>query len=179
METERFDDLTARLARGLTRRRGLGLLAALGAATTLATGAEAGKHKKKKHKKKKPQPCGGACGECQGCFNGACAQVAEGTACGANGACFAGKCLSCPSGKRPVEGECARVCTAPADCVDGGACLKLAADTDTNVNDDRSVCVTVIGSGSSMPDCNSGRSSDCHPGNLCVVFFSAKCAAPA
>ena len=178
METERFDVLTQRLAQGLSRRRGLGLLAALGAAT-LAADPAAGKHKKKKHKKKK-KPCGGACGSCQACVNGACAQLADGVSCPGNGACLAGVCRTCPSGKTSVDGLCATSCTSEAGCATG-ACLKMANHDDATVNDTRRFCVVVDGlGGTTMPNCPNGRSSDCASGNLCVDYATGlKCAPPA
>lgn len=96
MESDRFDELIARLASPLSRRRGVGLAGVLGLAGLGAvTSADAGKKKKKK-KRKKPKPtttkppacrasctgrtcgddgCGGSCGTCQGelvCRNGTC-----------------------------------------------------------------------------------------------------------
>lgn len=178
MQTDRFGALTTSLARGLSRRRSLGLLAALGAAATLASDAEAGKHKKK-HKKKPKKPCGGACGDCQACFNGACAQVADGAAC-SSGQCFDGTCLTCPGGKVPAEGLCATPCTSQGDCATG-ACLKMANDSDGTVADTRKFCVKVDGqSGNTMPHCDNGRSSDCRSGMLCVDYATAiRCAVPA
>ena len=177
MATDRFDALTARLAGGLTRRRGLGLLAALGAAT-LAADPAAGKHKKKKHKKKKP--CGGACGSCQACVNGACAQLADGVACPGNGACLAGVCRTCPSGKTSVDGLCAKLCTSGADCATG-ICLDIANHSDANVDDPRKFCIVDDNqNGNTMPSCPNGRSSDCAFGNLCVIRATAlRCGTPA
>jgi hypothetical protein len=185
METDRFDALTTRLAQGLTRRRSLGLLAALGAATSLAADAGARKHHKKKHGKKHkpkttPPPCGGACGECEACFNDACTQVANGTTCG-SGQCFAGDCLTCSGGKVPAEGLCARPCTTIDDCADGGICLKMSNDNDGGPGDNRRFCVITDGAqgGATMPNCPTGRSSGCRAGMLCVDFFTSKCAVPA
>ena len=48
METDRFDALTARLAQGLSRRRHLGALAAVGTVSALVPRHVAGKKKKKK-----------------------------------------------------------------------------------------------------------------------------------
>lgn len=177
METERFDALATRLAGRLTRRHGLGLLTALGAAT-LGADAAAGKHKHKKKKKKKP--CGGTCGACQACVNGACAQLAEGTACGSNGACFRGECATCPSGKTSVDGLCATACVVQGDCA-AGSCVKMANHSDANVNDTRRFCVVTDGQGGiTMPPCPNGRSSDCTSGNLCVDYATAiRCAPPA
>ena len=99
MESDRFDELTARLARPISRRRGVGLAGALGlsglSGLSAWQGADARKKKKhkKKHKKKPtttPPPgcrktcggrtcgddgCGGSCGTCAGelvCRNGTC-----------------------------------------------------------------------------------------------------------
>lgn len=179
MESDRFDALTTRLAHGLTRRRGLGLLAALGAAS-LAADSTAGKHKKKKKKKKKPQPCGGACNSCQACVNGACAQLAEGTSCPGNGACFAGACRTCPSGKSSVDGLCATPCTSGADCATG-ICLKMANHNDANVDDPRKFCIVDDNqNGGTLAACPNGRSSDCANGHLCVVIATAlRCGTPA
>lgn len=96
MDSGRFDDLIARLAAPISRRRGVGLAGALGlAGLGAAPGADARKKKHKKRKKPKatttPPPgcrascagracgdngCGGSCGACQGeliCRNGTCA----------------------------------------------------------------------------------------------------------
>ena len=57
MDADRFDSLTRSLTAQLTRRRGLGLLGALGlGASVSAWDADARKKKGKKKKKKKPQP---------------------------------------------------------------------------------------------------------------------------
>ncbi|MBL8127959.1 MAG: hypothetical protein JNM64_10015 [Chloroflexia bacterium] len=95
MESERFDDLIARLASPMSRRRGVGLAGVLGLAG-LGAVAGADARKKKKKKRKKPAPtttnppgcqarcagrtcgdngCGGSCGTCEGelvCRNGRC-----------------------------------------------------------------------------------------------------------
>lgn len=165
METDQFDALTARLAQALSRRRSLGLLAALGAAASLAGDDAAGK---KKRKKKKKKPCGGACGACQACVGGVCTLVADGASCG-SGTCFAGQCLTCPSGKVAVAGRCAKRCTQTEDCGAGQNCYLLVAEFETRY------CV-VSEPFDSAPDCPTGASSECGVGRLCVSYALApKC----
>jgi hypothetical protein len=172
METDRFDAMTARLAQALTRRRSLGLLAALGAATSLGSDAEAGKKKgKKKGKKgkKTPKPCGGACGACQTCVSGTCTQVIDGTACSGSGACFAGQCLTCTGGEVPVDGLCAKLCTVNADCgEDNVFCHTYYA------NNGPRYCMRGQNF-DTTPDCPSGSSSECGAGRLCVNYTAPKC----
>jgi hypothetical protein len=165
METDRFDALTAHLARGLVRRRSLGVLAALGTVATLATEAEAGKKGKKRRKKK---TCGGACGTCQVCVKKKCTLVADGVACG-SGKCFAGQCLTCSGGRVPVDGLCARPCTEHADCNEAD----VFCHTDYDDPSSR-YCMR----GEAFDDacsCRSGLSSECGTGRLCVNYTAPKC----
>ena len=174
METDRFDAVTARLAQGLTRRRGLGLLAALGGIAALAPDAEAGKKKgKKKRGKKKPKPqpaaCGGACGPCQSCLSGVCTQVADKTAC-TGGTCFDGQCLVCSGGKVPVDGLCARLCETNADCGEANVYCHTyyAGNAPRYCMRGQDFATT--------PDCSSGDSSECGAGRLCVNYgLAPKC----
>ena len=113
MESDRFDELTARLTTGLSRRRSVGMLGLLGLGGAVAPDAAAKKKKrKKKHKQGTTTPapvctpacgnrtcgdngCGGSCGECTGdlvCRNGAC---------------------GCPAGKELCGGQCYPVCVPP------------------------------------------------------------------
>ncbi len=96
MEHDRFDDLTARLAAPLSRRRSVGLLGLLGVSTLLtADHADAKKKKKKKKKKNKnknKQKTCASCPPCQQCQQGACVAVADQTPCGGGKVCDAGAC---------------------------------------------------------------------------------------
>lgn len=88
MDVSRFDTETRRVSELLTRRRGLGLLAALGVSLALeANDASAGKRKKRGNKKKKQCKCA----ECSTCVKGKCRPVADRTECSA-GACVNGMC---------------------------------------------------------------------------------------
>lgn len=115
MESDRFDALTARLAGPLSRRRSVGLFAALGIASTrLADQAEA-------KKRKKPKKCT-SCTECQACRKGKCKPKPEGSAC-TGGLCTGGSC-TCANGFKSCQGRCIlneQCCTA-ADCGQGSSC---------------------------------------------------------
>ncbi len=114
MESDRFDELTARLAAPMSRRHGVGLAGLLGLAGLAAVQeADARKKKRKKKNRKKPRPtttppptcrtscgtrtcgddgCGGSCGSCEGefvCRNGTC---------------------DCPEGKDLCGGTCHPAC---------------------------------------------------------------------
>ncbi|MBL8126878.1 MAG: hypothetical protein U0Z70_12160 [Thermomicrobiales bacterium] len=116
MESDRFDWLTAHLAQGLTRRRGLGLLVAIGAAPALSQEIEAGKHKKGKHKKgKKNKNKGG--GGTAGCTPQAVAQTCAGRCGTFSDNCGNGVACTCP------QGQC---CRGDGTC---GACLVFVTST--------------------------------------------------
>jgi hypothetical protein len=90
VESGRFDELTARLASPISRRRGVGLAGLLGLGGLGIWQDADAKKKKRKKKRKKPKTacqascgartcgddgCGGSCGECEGelvCRNGTC-----------------------------------------------------------------------------------------------------------
>ena len=119
MESDRFDELAARLATPLSRRN-MGLLCLLGLGGAVTLDETHAKRKKKKKKGKKPTTtpppgctprcdsrtcgddgCGGSCGACTGdlvCRNGAC---------------------DCPEGKELCGGQCYPVCvpTHPSQAV--------------------------------------------------------------
>lgn len=148
MDGDRFDLLTTRLATAVSRRRGLGLLAALGVGGDLLTdSAAARKRKKQKKKKSRCNPnctdracgddgCGGSCGECsvkQTCnANGRCVcrfQTCAGACCNADEACREGVCASCTpncDGKACGSDGCGSVCLPGCDgnhaCDEHGAC---------------------------------------------------------
>jgi hypothetical protein len=130
MDGSRFDALTRSLSVRLSRRVGMGLLAAVGLRQVVPLAEVQAKNKhcppcrKKKHgrcKKRLPDgtPCGGECRECR---NGACAPKANRTPCGGectecqDGVCApkvdgtrcAGACRECRGG------QCVSACTAPA-----------------------------------------------------------------
>ena len=87
MDASKFDTATQRVARLLTRRRGLGLLAALGVSLALdGNDASARKRKKGGNKNKFCK-----CAECSMCVKGKCRPVEDRTGCSA-GACFNGTC---------------------------------------------------------------------------------------
>lgn len=91
MDYSRFDDLTTRLAAGLSRRHGLGAVTAFGIGALLTHEAAAKKHKKK------------ACPPCTKRKKGKCEGVLpDNTACD-GGVCVSGQCLPCPAGKRLCE----------------------------------------------------------------------------
>ena len=167
MKTDRFDTLTTALARGLTRRHGLGLLAALGAAAALAPVTDARKHKKGRKERRK-KPCGGACGECQACISGVCNLAADETSC-SGGTCFSGKCLRCPSGKVPVEGRCATPCGKFTGCAAEAQCSRLQSDPEATY------CV-VPEPFDIAPGCTANTSLACGAGRLCMsIAMTPKC----
>ncbi|MFT4040679.1 MAG: hypothetical protein QM692_21040 [Thermomicrobiales bacterium] len=121
MENERFDAMTARLTRRLTRRRGLGVLAALGLAGAAAGGAEAKKKKKKKTcaKKCKSGCCTGKKGKCIK------PNAQSLTQCGTGGEICRSTNCGCLSGTACPAGQC---CTATGAC---GACTVFATNAAT------------------------------------------------
>lgn len=184
MDMDRFDAVATSLAQGLTRRRGLGLLAAVGAAAAVASpfapDEAAAKHKKrKKHKPKKP--CPGGCGVCQTCSGKACATVADGTACG-GGTCVGGQCITCtggqqlvnnvctcPSGFELVKNICARRCASAEDCGANGLCRPLVEDTTLPPDVQRRICIRPEGGTYIRYRCTrSGSSYTCPAGEICV-----------
>lgn len=114
MDGSRFDLLTRRLTADLSRRRGLGLLAAIGLASVVSppqTGA-------KKKKKKKP------CPPCKGRKKSKCKKtLPDGTACD-GGSCQAGSCVVASSPPPPPPPECSGNgdCDAAETC-QAGACV--------------------------------------------------------
>lgn len=131
MDAPAFDAATERLARLLSRRRSLGLLAALGAGTLSAAGADAGKKKRKKKGKKGKGGKGGPAGTCQGCtpcqscVAGACQPVADETPCGSGGVCKQGVCaLRCGSQACP-DGA---ICYVPPTLGKAPVCVRLTSD---------------------------------------------------
>ncbi|MFT4040601.1 MAG: hypothetical protein QM692_20645 [Thermomicrobiales bacterium] len=86
---------------GHTRRRTVGLLAALGAVATLTSGAEAGKRKRKKRKQPFPCPAVEPCPVVETCPNRTCC------------ACSDGSCRHLPRGTEDprivCNAECARL----------------------------------------------------------------------
>lgn len=115
MESDRFDQLTARLAAPLSRRRSVGLLGLLGLGSTVAHDETDAKKKKKKKKKgnktKKPTttptpPCTPQCGP------GTCGDDGCGGSCGACDGelvCRGGRC-DCPDGMDVCGGTCRPSC---------------------------------------------------------------------
>jgi len=88
MDASRFDTATQRVSGLLTRRRGLGLLAALGVSLAWQ-GDEARARKRKTGNNRKKKQC--KCAECSTCVKGKCRPVADRTAC-SDGACVNGTC---------------------------------------------------------------------------------------
>lgn len=184
MDTDRFDAVATSLAQGLTRRRGLGLLAALGAAAAFASpfapdDAAAKRKKRKKHKPKKP--CPGGCGVCQTCSGKTCAIMADGTACG-SGTCVGGQCITCsggqqlvnkvctcPSGYELVHNLCARRCTTSPDCGVNGLCTTLIEDKDLPPGTARRICIRPEDGTYIRYPCTSAASGHtCPAGEICV-----------
>lgn len=115
MNPAAFDRNVRALARPLTRRGMLGLLAAgaltiAGLDVSLETAAGRKKRRKKgKKKKKKPvsTTCSPTCPECQTCQNGACQPGPDGSACSGGKICEGGACV-------------------PLRCGNGGPCTVFA-----------------------------------------------------
>ena len=156
MESDRFDALTARLAGTLSRRRTVGLLAALGiAGAGAANDADAKKKKKKKCK---------GCTECQACKKGKCKPKPEGSAC-IGGLCNGGGC-ACFNGFKACQGRCIPddQCCTSADCGSGGTCQS-------------GTCICGGGSkrcgNQCIPAANCCGDSDCTGGRTCL---SGSCA---
>lgn len=106
MDNARFDDLTTRLAAGMSRRHGLGAVTAFGIGALFTREAAAKKHKKK------------PCPPCQKRKNGKCKGILpDNTACD-DGVCVSGQCLPCPAGQRLCEGTCLanNLCCVNSDC---------------------------------------------------------------
>ncbi|MFT4038979.1 MAG: hypothetical protein QM692_12415 [Thermomicrobiales bacterium] len=174
MDTERFDAVVTSLAHGLTRRRGLGLLAAVGAATfagqhasddTAAKGKGKGK-KRRKHKPKKV--CRGGCAACQTCSGRTCVPVADGAVCG-SGTCVGGQCITCPSGFELVKGICARRCATSPDCGPNGLCTTLVEDAGLPVGTARRICIRPEdGTYIRYPCASTSSGYTCPAGEICV-----------
>ncbi|MFT4038356.1 MAG: hypothetical protein QM692_09270 [Thermomicrobiales bacterium] len=154
MDASQFDAATQRLTGLLTRRRGLGLVAALGVSAMLATSeADAKRKKKKKKHKKKPQPvC--TCPACSTCVGGVCQPVADGVTCGADSFC--------------LNQVCARSCTEDlnaggSDCPAGSVCAG------TLIPQEPDFCSTDADAVCPNPDCTSTAS--CAAGQACVSVF--------
>jgi len=114
MEHDRFDELAARLASRLTRRR-LGILGtAIPGGLLLATSATA-------KPKKKP------CPPCVGRKKGKCKkQLPDGALC-TGGTCQGGQCLPCPAGQRQCQGRCITPdqCCENSECPTGGLPMQV------------------------------------------------------
>ena len=169
MDHRRFDDLATHLAHGLSRRQGLGLLAALGVgAGLLAEDAEAGKRKKhKKHKKgkgkgNKPVPCtpesqATTCARGCGTQTNNCNQLVT---------------CSCPTlGDSCLpNGTCARACTLP-----GTQCEDLGCGPERSVCGAASAegpryCVDYFGNCATLQSCGPQAStSNCPQGFACLA----------
>jgi hypothetical protein len=155
MDAIEFDHFTRSLGALITRRRGLGVLTALGAGLAISQ-AEAGKGKKNKKKKKRKknrkknqknavcQPqcsgrtcgsdgCGGSCGECSGEL-----------------VCTAGKC-QCPAGEGACGAGCCGTCQA---CDDARKVCVMAPDSDETPCPGGACC----GGACCPPTCNCGLS---------------------
>lgn len=88
MDASRFDTATQRVSGLLTRRRGLGLLSALGVSLAMGSNdASAGKRKKGNNRKKKFCKCSA----CSRCVKGKCLPADDGTTC-STGVCINGTC---------------------------------------------------------------------------------------
>ena len=164
MDSRRFDDLASRLAAGLSRRQGLGLLAALGVGAGLLaeeTDARKGKkHKKKGKKGNKPKPCipesqATTCAKGCGTQTNNCNQVVT---------------CSCPTlGDSCLpNGTCARVCTATTQCENLGCTPKPACGAASA--EGPSYCVNFFGDCATMQSCGPDPStSNCPQGFVCQV----------
>lgn len=114
MESDRFDDLIARLASPISRRRGVGLAGVLGLGGLGAvTGAAARKKKKKGKKGKKPRRTTTTPPTCRAnCAGRTCGDNGCGGSCGTCGGeliCRSGKC-DCPEGQDLCGGTCHAAC---------------------------------------------------------------------
>ena len=111
MDAPHFDDLTKRLTTGLTRRRTLGLLTALGVHGLVASEVAEAKKKKKKPcppcKKRKKGKCRGTLPEGTGCTDTA----------GRGGTCQSGTCVATPP--PPPPATCTPACQPNFVCQNG------------------------------------------------------------
>lgn len=154
MDNNQFDTLTARLADGLSRRRGLVAIATLGLGAL--SGPDGVGAKKKK-----------ACPPCKRRKKGKCKPQPDGTACG-NGICNTGICTPCAAGKSVCAARCVDLTTDIANC---GACGSACAPSQTC---DRGTCVTGSGTCAVGADtCVSpGPSLTCNGNASCFCFQS-------
>lgn len=89
MDASQFDMAAERVSGLLTRRQGLGLLAALGASLAWQHDETSARKRKKGGKTQKKKFC--KCAECRTCVKGKCQLAPDRTECSI-GACFSGVC---------------------------------------------------------------------------------------
>lgn len=87
MDASQLNTATQRVSGLLTRRRGLGLLAALGVSLALEVDAVNARKRKKGGNKKRFCKCAA----CSRCVNGKCQPAGDGTTC-STGVCISGTC---------------------------------------------------------------------------------------
>lgn len=181
MDHRRFDDLTSRLAAPLSRRQGLGLVAALGlGAGLLAEHADARKHRKKKKKvtlndfgcvdigrycSNGGQCCSGVCSGKRGkktCQNHNATTCQNGVAESGCGATVDVTCIT-SSG---AEGVCDATTGKGAYCAGDGGCFECKKDAD---------CVPVCGPLAACIPC--AGLCPLTGGTGCVGFGKDSCAA--
>jgi hypothetical protein len=167
MEASRFDALTRHLVMGLSRRRSLGILAAMGLVGLVSPDAAEAK------KKKKP------CPPCKKRKQGKCKKkLPDGTAC-AGGSCQGGRCVAAtppPTGSGPVPPVCGagKACAGADDCFSGGTCECKVRSDNPNVT-----CCGNLGFGCGLGETQCSASDPrCPPGTFCTqcapgAFFCA------
>jgi hypothetical protein len=174
VESDRFDELTARLAAPLSRRRSVGLLGGAVLGSLAAVNDSDAKRKKEKKKKKKCKPicdgktcgddgCGGkcgSCGACQECQGGVCVPKTDGLTCG-------NECRVCQSGQCVARAEGAACGTDSCTTCQGGQCVAKADDSECP-EQSHGLCRTGICRG--FPSCiEYGNHTPCGQINCCYL----------
>lgn len=135
------------LARRVSRRRGLGILAALGFGAGLMMDDADAKQRRRRRKRRKARRCA-ACTPCETCRNGACQPIADNVLCGDGQVC--------------QNGACAQTCdpSVPESCPEGSVCLKAPAPGQA------SVCGILDDTQCGQPVCASRV--NCRNGSICA-----------